>query len=491
MPRIRSRGPLIDPTQLREGFSSLAQAFAPPSAQEMLAGVKIRETNQKVSQIADLYAMAGGSDVDQARLDRLAGIAGAYSPSQSLTAVGMNNVTTLRANSADNERALTQTRLQQRGELDRAMLAPVGAGGTRFVPGSIASAYGVPETQTGVVSLNPGDRAVLPDGRTLDGAAKPLTDDQIRAQILGGLPENERRAAALANVPVETVQSPGGPRIAFRADAVGQAPAQDAGKQDLRNYQTPDGRSGTARFDAGRGWVDTQSGAVLPAGAQTYTSQLQGGKNETGLGTSTRNDIQGQLVDLANLESVVNQFDDLIKRDPSAIGTTGRVLGFGQDVAATAQEVTSLLSPRLQEMARQAEQGLIEPEVLRRNFNPNIPQATLLENLLVAQLAKVNDPNGRLSNQQMEETRKALGGGGWFQNAQRTRASLDGIRQQITAKRGMYRGLEPQAAAIGPGAAPAAPPPPVGGQSSVPAASVTGGDERWERGPDGRPRRVQ
>lgn len=485
MPRIRSRGPLIDPTQLREGFSNLAQAFAPPTAQEMLAGAKIRETNQKVSQLADLYSIAGGSDVDQARLDRLAGIAGAYSPNQSLTAVGMNNATTLRANTADNERALRQTRMQQDGELTRAMLAPVGAGGTRFVPGSIASAYGVPERQVGVVSLNPGDTATLPDGRTLQGAQKPLTDDQLRAQILGGLPANERRAYALGGTPVENVQTPAGPRIAFRADAVGQAPLPDIGKQDLRNYQTPDGRSGTARFDAGGGgWVDTQTGVTLPAGAQTYTSQLQGGKDETGLGTSTRNNIEGQLTDLANLESVVNQFDGLIQRDPAAIGTTGRVLGFGQDLAATAQEVTGLLSPRLQEMAKQAERGLVEPEVLSKNFNPNIPQAQLLENLLVAQLAKVNDPNGRLSNQQMDETRRALGGGGWFQNAQRTRAALDGIRQQIAAKRGMYQGVAPQAAAIGPGGAPA--------PAAAPApAPPSGGGERWERGPDGRPRRVQ
>ncbi|MBA9067986.1 hypothetical protein FHR71_001721 [Methylobacterium sp. RAS18] len=486
MPRIRSRGPLIDPTQLREGFSSLASAFAPPSAQEMLAGAKIRETNQKVSQIADLYSMARDPNADRRVFDRSGIVAGLYGPNQSFEALDIHDRRSGLNNAADNERALTQTRLQQRGELDRAMLAPVGAGGTRFVPGSIASAYGVPEQQVGVVSVNPGDRAVLPDGRTIDGAPKPLTDDQLRAQIIGTLPANEQRAWGLGSTPVENVQTPAGPRIAFRSDAVGQMPLPDIGKQDLRNYQTPDGRSGTARFDAGGGgWIDTQTGTALPAGAQTYTSQLQGGKNETGLGASTRNDIQGQLVDLANLESVVNQFDDLIKRDPSAIGTTGRVLGFGQDVAATAQEVTSLLSPRLQEMARQAEQGLIEPDVLTRNFNPNIPQATLLENLLVAQLAKVNDPNGRLSNQQMEETRKALGGGGWFQNAQRTRASLDGIRQQIAAKRGMYRGLEPQAAAIGPGATPAP-------AAQAPAPVQGGGPtERWEKGPDGRPRRVQ
>ncbi|CAO4184683.1 Peptidoglycan-binding protein [Methylorubrum populi] len=252
----RARGALVDPTQLREGFSSLAQAFAPPSAQELLAGAKIRETNQKVQQIADLYAMAGGSDVDQARLDRLAGIAGAYSPNQSLTAVGMNNATTLRTNAADNARALQQTTLQQRGELDRAMLAPVGRDQTRFVPGSIASAYGVPEKQVGVVALSQGETSVLPDGRTLQGAPKPLSDDQLRAQILGGLPQGEQRAYALGSTPVETVQSPGGPRIAFRADAVGQAPAPaQAAPTNLARLQAeraalPPGDPRAAEFDA-------------------------------------------------------------------------------------------------------------------------------------------------------------------------------------------------------------------------------------------------
>ncbi|CAO4141572.1 hypothetical protein [Methylorubrum aminovorans] len=254
MPRTRTA--LIDPTQLREGFSNLASAFAPPSAQEIYLGAKTASERANATRIADLYSMAGGSDVDQARLDRLAGIAGAYSPNQSLTAVGMNNATSVRTNAADNERALAQTRLQQRGELDRAMLAPVGAGGTRFVPGSIASAYDVPERQVGVVSLNPGDRAVLPDGRTLDGAPKPLTDDQLRASILAGLPENERRAWGLGSTPVETVQSPGGPRIAFRADAVGQAPAPtQAAPTNLARLQAeraalPAGDPRAAEFDA-------------------------------------------------------------------------------------------------------------------------------------------------------------------------------------------------------------------------------------------------
>ena len=375
MPRIRSRGPLIDPTQLREGFSNLAQAFAPPTAQEMLAGAKIRETNQKVSQIADLYSMAGGSDVDQARLDRLAGIAGAYSPNQSLTAVGMNNATTLRANTADNERALTQTRLQQRGELDRAMLAPVGAGGTRFVPGSIASAYGVPETQTGVVSLNPGDRAVLPDGRTLDGAAKPLTDDQLRAQIIGALPAGEQRAYALGNTPVETVQSPGGPRIAFRADAVGQAPASDVSGK-VQNYSGPDGSRGTAAPGYGGKLVDTQTGAELPAGSTVFTGQAQGTPDQFGKTTEAENRdaYAARMVDSAT-QDILSAFDT--GKLPTRGDTAKRALAENLPVLVQ-PELTNSMSPEGQafyqnvrtalpmQLLTQSGQGVTEREYERK-----------------------------------------------------------------------------------------------------------------------------
>ncbi|SFK86147.1 hypothetical protein [Methylorubrum salsuginis] len=254
MPRTRTA--LIDPTQLREGFSNLAQAFAPPSAQELLAGSKIRETNQRVAQIADLYAMAGDPNVNGTVLANKAGIAGAFNPSQSLEAVDRNNRTSVFNNAADNTRALQQTRMQQDGELTRAMLAPLGTGQTRIVPGSIASAFGVPERQTGIVSLNQGDRAFLPDGRTLDGAPKPMSDDQLKASIIAGLPQAEQRAYALGGTPVENVVTPNGPRVAFRADAVGQEPmAPQAAPTNLARLQAeraalPPGDLRAAEYDA-------------------------------------------------------------------------------------------------------------------------------------------------------------------------------------------------------------------------------------------------
>ncbi|MDR6671326.1 hypothetical protein [Rhizobium sp. 1399] len=66
------------------------------------------------------------------------------------------------------------------------MLAPVGQGETRMVPPSIASLFGVPETQVGTVNAGQGDTVVTPDGRTILGQPKPLSETEWRAQ------QNER-----------------------------------------------------------------------------------------------------------------------------------------------------------------------------------------------------------------------------------------------------------------------------------------------------------
>ncbi|WHQ68619.1 hypothetical protein [Methylorubrum extorquens] len=373
MPRTRTA--LIDPTQLREGFSNLASAFAPPSAQEIFLSAKTASERASATRIADLYSLAGQSDVDQARLDRLAGIAGAYNPNQSLTAVGMTNATTLRANSADNERALTQTRMQQDGELARAMLAPLGTGQTRLVPGNIASAFGVPQTQTGIVSLNQGDRAFLPDGRTLDGAPKPLTDDQLRASILAGLPESERRAAALSGVPVETVQSPGGPRIAFRADAVNQAPATDVSGK-VQNYTGPDGSRGTAAPGYGGKLVDTQTGAELPVGSTVFTGQAQGTPDQFGKTTEAENRdaYAARMVDSAT-QDILSAFDT--GKLPTRGDTAKRALAENLPVLVQ-PELTNSMSPEGQafyqnvrtalpmQLLTQSGQGVTEREYERK-----------------------------------------------------------------------------------------------------------------------------
>jgi hypothetical protein len=462
MPSFRNNA--VDPQQISGAFDSIANAFK-VTPQEILAGAKSRETLQKVQYLADAYKLAQDPNSDQGALDRLASIAGAYAPSQSLTAVDRNNATTLKTNAADNARALQVAREGQAGDTTRTLLAPVGEGQTRFVPPSVASLYGIPAQQVGAVKVNEGQNATLPDGRTIAGQAKPLSTDQLNAQTLQRLGPDAERQAALGGVPVETIISAatGKPTFVSRADAIGQSPAPDTQKAQFFNYDTPDGKSGTARTDGSGKLVDTQTGAELPPGSRTYTAQLTGNKSDTGLGASAKSNIETQLLDLSNLEQSVNALDKIATTNPQSIGLTGQVLGIGQDAMATMKEAATMFGPKAQDYLKQVEDGSLPPE-MSRYFNPNIPQATLLENTILAQYAKMQDPNGRLSNQQMEIAAKALGIDGMLKSADKTKAVIAGIRQQIAAKRAMIGGAAPAANAI-------RPPDAAGGPAPAPAGA--------------------
>ncbi|MGU3656821.1 hypothetical protein [Methylobacterium fujisawaense] len=461
MPSFRNTA--VDPQQISGAFDSIAKAFQ-TTPQEILAGAKSRETLQKVQYLADAYKLAADPSSDQGQLDRIASIAGAYAPSQSLTAVDRNNATTLKTNAADNSRALQTNTADNQNKIALKLMDPLSADQTGYTPPSIASVFGVPEVRRGIVKVNEGQNAVLPDGSTIAGRDKPLTEDNVKARVLAGMDPKLQQAAAFGNTPVESVQTPGGPRIATRLDAVGQAPAPDAQKAQFFNYDTPDGKSGTAHTTPDGKLVDSQTGAELPAGSRTYTAQLTGNKTDTGLGASLKSSLETQANDLSNLELSLNSLDNIVTKDPGAIGLVGQVRGLGQDVMATGREAASVLqpfAPQAAQMIKQVESGAL-PREMSQYFNPNIPQATLLENTILAQYAKMQDPNGRLSNQQMEIAAKALGINGMLKSADKTKAVIAGIRQQIAQKRAMIGASVPAANAIRPpdaagGPAPAAP----------------------------------
>ena len=138
-----------------------------------------------------------------------------------------------------------------------------------------------------------------------------------------------------------------------------------------------------------------------------------------------------------------------------------------------------MFGPRAQDYLKQVENGALPPE-MSKYFNPNIPQATLLENTILAQYAKMQDPNGRLSNQQMEIAAKALGIDGMLKSADKTKAVIAGIREQIAQKRAMLGPTRPAANAIRP---------PQGGPAPAPAGG--GGDATFVRGPNGKLVRAQ
>jgi hypothetical protein len=254
MPRY---GMYNDPA-MAQSFENIAKMFAPPSAQDAYAAAKAAEVQQKMGALAQMYAAVSDPNVTRDQFDR-AGIAtNLFAPNQSYYAVDQNNATDLKKNSADNTRQLQQTAMQQQGETGRALLTPVSAGATRFVPPDIASLYKVDPTQIGVVNVNPGDKAVLPGGREIQGNPKPLSETEVKGGIISGLTPAEQRAVAIGNTPIQEVVDPvtKKPTIKFQADSINMQPAakpsemSDISKLIAERDSLPAGDPNRAAYDA-------------------------------------------------------------------------------------------------------------------------------------------------------------------------------------------------------------------------------------------------
>ncbi|KQP60091.1 hypothetical protein ASF41_10460 [Methylobacterium sp. Leaf111] len=502
MPLYRTRAPVIN---LDDGLSAIGKAFAPPTPQEVAVMQRGQEAARKATSIEAIRNGSRnmgdffGSDV--ADPVRQYAIADLYGRSQapgarpqdldtSNFAIHGNAGNTFAGLDVNNRASMARTQVEQQGQTIRELLKPVGKGDSRFVPPTVASAFGTAPIQTGVVQLSPGEQANLPDGRVLSGVEKPMTKAEVEGGILQRQPSDVQDAAVLSGIPVETVMTSEGAKILYRNNAVGKAPAPDAAaKPELRNYKAGD-RTGTARYDASQGWVDAQTGEKLPANITTFTSQLSGTADETGLGSTAKNNVEQSLVDAANVESTAKALGGLIDANPASQGIMGLVRGAGQDIAAVAREGGKLFSPAFQQMQKDIAQGVVDPEIAAQmqTYDPSIPQIRLYEMLLAGQVAKMIDPNGRISNDRMKQVTESLGGAGWLSNADRTKASLAAVQNMVKNRRDMLRGTAPEAAAIGqtspslPPAAAATPPPPPSGSGEGTIIENDAGQRMVKRG---------
>lgn len=200
-------------------FHSISDLFAGDSGERATLDqmTKARATKEEADRRSFLFSQAQDETVPWSTLDRLSFGTGLQHGSQTLEAVDRNNATaryghdtqaaTSRANNAaDNERALQQTGLTNANAVTLKMLDPVAEGATRFVPPSLAGLYGVPDQQNGNIATQPGERIVTADGRTIDGAPKPLSETEMIAAITQGLPIEQQRAIALNKGALELSQ---------------------------------------------------------------------------------------------------------------------------------------------------------------------------------------------------------------------------------------------------------------------------------------------
>lgn len=470
---------------IAQGFANLADIFKPPSGADVYGFTKARETQEKLKRAAELYAYVNDPNFDQSRFDRMGVATGTWQPNQSYYSVDSAGRVSRENNAADNARALTQTGMQQQGETVRSITAPLNAGQTR-APG-LGAFFGMPdlpENTTGVINLNQGDTSYLPDGRVLRGAPKPLSEEQKKAEILGGMSPEEQRAIVFGSTPVEVGRRPDGTAAPMTRPQMLQnqaLPVRDKSTQ-VFNYKTSDtagrsGYAGTAIYDPiTGGLVDSQTGQPIPAGSVTYSAQLTGDKTATGLGPTTANQTtaNSQEANLVVLRNLVDQFSTLLKNNPGVIGIPGAVRGAAQDLGSVAAEFGAAFGGLAPDAAVTAEQVQQATRALAPTRDPAIQQARLMASDLAYKYAQAQNPSGEVSRQAFERALEALTGGA-LRNNQSALEALEGMRQFIDRQAGAVQSLRAPGA-MAPG-------------SSAPAMPVA--PERWERGPDGQLRKVQ
>lgn len=469
-----------DPS-IGEAFNNLASMFKVPSGTDLAGYANAKATREKAARLSTLFEMSQRPDLDMGQFDRGNIATGNYAPNQSYWGVDRTNETSRFNNAADNARAIEVARINERGGTDRAMLAPVGAGQTRFVPPALSQLYAVPEQQVGAIEMKPGEVTTTPDGRVFRGDPKPLSLDETKARELAGLRQSGQitdaamNAIIFGNTPVDTINTPEGPRNVFRPDSVGKEPTlTDATKAQLANYQTPDKRNGTARFDPARGWVDSQTGAPLPEGTVTYSATAQGKKDDV-LGTTTANTTaaNNRAAEVTRTLDTLDLYEGLIRNNPGVVGLPGLIRGTAQNAVAMTADLARSFGktvPQLEAATAEVRNGLknVAPEY----FDPAIPEAQFYQGTLAYALARTENPSGEVSRQAFERAREIVKGGA-LSNPEQILATIGAFRKQAQNELSAIGALrDPKTARTD-----------TGYRAPNGTAPVV---EEWTRGPDGK-----
>lgn len=490
--KIKANGYYNDPNIARAA-SNLSALFAPPSARDEALFANAAAKRAEAARLSELYDYSKMSGVDREAFDRRAIGAGAYNPTQSYYKVDADNRTTLDTTRMNNERAIQERQLQESGLMNRQMAQPVilSEGQTANLPSQTQAATGLAPTLRGNINVKPGEITTAPGGEVFAGAPKPLSQDEAKAQEMqnmrksGAISDAQMNAMIFGNTPIQSVQTPQGPRYTTGPEALGQQPAPPAptGQPKLFNYVDPKGGKGTATLDPTTGkLVDTQTKAEVPA--NSYTADVTGGADETGFGASTKNSVEKQMLSLAGAESTSKQLRTLLSKNPASQGLVGSIQGTVQDMLATGGEVATLLGSNRKAIDDAIASGGMAPDLAKKfqTYNSSIPAAEFLRQALIFQAAQALNDGDKVSNEDMRRVESMLGQSGTLQNFSRSTAALDQLDAMMADRRERLKGIAPAAAKIG--QAPGAPQAPAPG--APPAAP-----ERWVRGPDGKLMKAQ
>jgi hypothetical protein len=277
---IRRNSYFNDPA-FAQASENLSSMFAPPSGSEAAGWAAANAKNAEAKRLADFYALSQDETVDRNRLDRAGIGSGSYAPASSYYALDQTQATSRSNNAADNTRALEDRRLQEEGSLQRKYAEPitVAKDANVYLPGETAAATGLPSVLSGMYGASPGERLTLPDGRVIDGQAKPLSQDEFMAQqqqelrAKGQLTDEDiLNAVRGKETPVQAVGADGRP-VYMNPGAAVTSNAEPYIKDttvQTDNYRDPTGKVGTAFYDEReKVWKDTQNKQPLPDGSIT------------------------------------------------------------------------------------------------------------------------------------------------------------------------------------------------------------------------------
>lgn len=426
---IKTNGYYNDPN-IAQAATNLAAAFAPPSGADAHGWAEAAATTAKAKRLADFFATATDPNSSRDVIDRSGIGSGSYNPNASYYSVDATNATGRANNEADNARALQQS-----------FLTPVAKDATRFVPPSLADAFGVPQLQSGVREYDQGKSYDVPGiPERINGPTKPLSKEEVIGGILQTLPTGQQQAVAMSGVPVESIVTPQGPRVVNRMDAVGQEPYNPAvdGKP-TNGLALVNGQKVAAYQGSDKAWYAAQTNERLPANVEIFhIPQPQGSANDVGLNKSVNSTMQEQLIAGRTAISTIDKLMKNIAENPASQGWVGDARGFVQDAIATGGELGKFFGGQAVEVDKMLQDSAGKAG-FGTGFDPNIPAQNMLAKVLAYQYARLQAPDGRGGVEAFKNAETALGLTGFVANQPNSLAKLQTARKVIEDQYGIIQ----------------------------------------------------
>lgn len=242
------------------------------------------------------------------------------------------------------------------------------------------------------------------------------------------------------------------------------------------------------------GTTDAQSGQPLPPGG--YVGTVQGDAAGTGVTNAVNTGIQQGILANNKLSNLLGAVRAVASKDPTNFGLPGFVKGVAQDARQIAQGLAQGLGYQapeqmLTEAMQSAAQSGIDMNMISGVFDPDLSSLYTLSDLLVYSAAEaLAGQSGRSVSDRDVQFFKTIVGDPqeWMMSQDKYLAKLSQVERILKMGQKTLGDAQQNGVTPAPGTLPGAAPPPAAQAAPAAAPPVV---EKWGRGPDGRPVRVQ